>query len=149
MRNKRTGRGAPGPSGLGRPVVRVQNGFVVGLLLASMAIIYCACGGNAAEYTAEVTTGGDARRGAAAIAHYGCGSCHFIPGISGAHGLAGPPLSGIASRIYIAGVLQNTPQNMMRWIENPPAVDEHTVMPNLGVTHKDAADIAGYLYTLK
>ncbi len=34
------------------------------------------------------------------------------------------------------------------------AADEHTVMPNLGVTnlgvtHHDAIDIAGYLYTLK
>lgn len=73
----------------------------------------------------------------------------MIPGISGAVGLVGPPLSGIGSRIYVAGVLQNTPENMMRWIENPKAVDEKTVMPNLGVTPKDAADIAGYLYTLQ
>jgi hypothetical protein len=28
------------------------------------------------------------------------------------------------------------------------AVDEKTIMPNL-VTHKDAGDIAGYLYTLQ
>jgi cytochrome c1 len=38
---------------------------------------------------------------------------------------------------------------MMQWIENPPAVDPKTVMPNLGVTEQDARDIAGYLYTLK
>lgn len=87
--------------------------------------------------------------GAAAILRYGCGSCHTIAGISGAVGLAGAPLTGIASRIYIAGVLQNTPTNMVRWIENPKAVDEKTVMPNLGVTPKDAGDIAAYLYTLK
>jgi cytochrome c1 len=37
----------------------------------------------------------------------------------------------------------------MRWIENPPAVDEKTVMPNMGVTDKDARDIATYLYTLR
>jgi cytochrome c len=117
-------------------------------LLGTAALFLCACG-MMSEHAAEVTTGGDVDRGAAAISRYGCGSCHIIPGISGAHGLAGPPLSGIASRTYIAGVLQNTPPNMMRWIENPPAVDEHTVMPNLGVTHKDAVDIAGYLYTLK
>jgi cytochrome c2 len=102
-----------------------------------------------AEQIARATTGGSAARGSAAIARYGCGSCHIIPGVSGASGLAGPPLSGIGNRIYVAGVLQNTPDNMVRWIENPPAVDEHTVMPNLGVTHQDAIDIAGYLYTLK
>jgi len=127
----------------------VPNKILFALTLAAAVLFACGCGGNAAEHTSAVTTGGDARRGAVAITRYGCGSCHIIPGISGANGQAGPPLSGIANRIYIAGVLQNTPENMMRWIENPPAVDEHTVMPNLGVTPKDAADIAGYLYTLK
>ncbi len=117
----------------------------------SLAIICLAsCGrGDQHQHIAEVTTGGNVYRGAAMIGYYGCGSCHIIPGISGAVGRAGPPLSGIANRIYIAGVLQNTPPNMMRWIENPKAIDEKTVMPYLGVTHKDAADIAGYLYTLQ
>jgi cytochrome c2 len=98
---------------------------------------------------AQVSEGGDAHRGAAAIERYGCGSCHIIPGVSGAFGQAGPPLSGIGNRIYIAGVLQNTPQNMVRWIKNPKEVDDKTVMPNLGVTPRDATDIAGYLYTLR
>ncbi len=118
---------------------------------ASLAILLAAgCNRSSqAEQIAQAATGGSAARGISALAHYGCGSCHVIPGVSGASGLAGPPLSGIGNRIYIAGVLQNTPGNMIRWIENPPAVDEHTVMPNLGVTHQDAIDIAGYLYTLK
>ncbi|HLH02559.1 MAG TPA: c-type cytochrome [Bryobacteraceae bacterium] len=101
------------------------------------------------QHTASVTTGGNAQRGKAAIARYGCGSCHQIPGISGAVGLAGPPLSGIASRFYVAGVMPNTPENMIRWIEHPKEVDEKTLMPDLGVTPEDATDIAGYLYTLK
>jgi len=113
-------------------------------------IVLAACGtGDQRRHTAQVTTGGNVHRGAQMIQYYGCGSCHIIPGISGAGGLAGPPLSGVGNRIYIAGVLQNTPDNMMRWIQNPKAVDEKTVMPNLGVTPKDAADIAGYLYTLQ
>jgi len=113
------------------------------------ALVFTGCGDSARQHVAAVTTGGDVNRGAQMIQYYGCGSCHIIPGISGATGLAGPPLSGIANRIYVGGVLQNTPENMMRWIENPKAVDEKTVMPNLGVTRKDAADIAGYLYTLR
>src|SRR5690349_22088906 len=108
----------------------------------SAAMLLASCSGNERERTAQVSTGGDAIRGAAAIARYGCGSCHIIPGVSGASGLAGPPLSGIGNRVYVAGVLQNTPQNMVRWIEDPPSVDEHTVMPKLGVTHQDAIDIA-------
>jgi cytochrome c len=93
--------------------------------------------------------GGDPRRGAAAIRAYGCGSCHTIRGIRGANGLVGPPLTGIAQRSYVAGVLTNTPENLVRWIQNPPAVDPKTAMPNVGVTYRDAVDIAGYLYSRK
>ena len=129
----------------------MRNRFLVCSAAAVLGCTFTGCGSKqqAAEQIAQAATGGSAARGTAAIARYGCGSCHIIPGVSGASGLAGPPLSGIGNRIYIAGVLQNTPLNMIRWIENPPAVDEHTVMPNLGVTHQDAVDIAGYLYTLK
>ena len=112
-------------------------------------VVLTACDSSQPLHTAQVTTGGNASHGSAAIARYGCGSCHVIPGVSGAVGRAGPPLTGIANRIYIAGVMQNTPDNMMRWIQDPRGVDEKTVMPNLGVTPQDAADIAGYLYTLK
>lgn len=123
---------------------------VLSFLTLFAALVSTACNSSSArQHTSEVTTGGNVFRGARMIQYYGCGSCHIIPGISGAVGLAGPPLSGIASRMYIAGVLRNTPQNMMRWIENPKAVDEKTVMPNLGVTPADATDIAGYLYTLR
>ena len=45
--------------------------------------------------------------GADKILYEGCGSCHVIPGISGAAGRVGPPLSGIAGCIYIAGVIQS------------------------------------------
>ncbi|MBV9678805.1 MAG: c-type cytochrome [Acidobacteriaceae bacterium] len=128
---------------------QVQSRFLV-VTLGCAAVLLLGCDNQAVKWqTARATTGGNPQLGVAAIKRYGCGSCHIIPGISGAVGLVGPPLSGIGSRIYVAGVLQNTPQNMMRWIENPKAVDEKTVMPNLGVTPKDAADIAGYLYTLQ
>ena len=88
-------------------------------------------------------------RGKIAIAQYGCASCHTIPGIRGALGLVGPSLDRIASRTYIAGVLQNTHANMLRWIQNPPQVDDKTAMPNLRVTDQDARDIASFLYTLR
>ena len=129
--------------------VRSRRTLLVAVACLNL-IFVVGCGNNREkERIAQITTGGDFERGATAITHYGCGSCHTIPGISGAVGLAGPPLSGIASRIYLAGVMQNTPPNMVRWIRNPKAVDEKTVMPNLGVTAQDARDIAGYLYTLK
>jgi cytochrome c1 len=38
---------------------------------------------------------------------------------------------------------------MIKWLRNPPAVDDKTAMPNMGVTEKDARNIAAYLYTLR
>lgn len=92
---------------------------------------------------------GDARRGKEKIAYYGCGSCHTIPGVIGAQGLVGPPLTGIGNRVYLAGVLLNNSSNMALWIQNPQSVDQLTVMPNLHVTASDASDIASYLLTLR
>jgi putative membrane protein len=94
-------------------------------------------------------TGGDADRGKAAIERYGCGACHTIPGIRAANGLVGPPLTGVASRTYIAGVLTNTPENVQRWIKDPPGIDKLTAMPNLGISDREVLDIAAYLYTLR
>jgi hypothetical protein len=51
--------------------------------------------------------------------------------------------------MYIAGVLPNTPENMLQWLQNPPAVQPFTAMLNMGVTETDAWDIAGYLYMLR
>ncbi|HEY2065482.1 MAG TPA: c-type cytochrome [Gemmatimonadaceae bacterium] len=97
---------------------------------------------------AEAMTGGDAERGRALLRSYGCQTCHTIPGVDGADGLVGPPLAGIADRAYIAGVLPNAPDNMLRWIRDPRAVDSLTAMPNTGVTSNDARHIAAYLYSL-
>lgn len=98
---------------------------------------------------ANALTGGDPRRGMAAIRTHGCMSCHTIPGIEGTDSLVGPPLTSISQRTYLAGILRNTPENLVRWIHNPPAVDPQTAMPNMHMSEKDARDIASYLYTLR
>jgi cytochrome c len=93
--------------------------------------------------------GGDPERGKSAMRQYGCVACHTIPGIDGADGVVGPPLTKMARRTFVAGVLTNTPDNLQRWIQDPPAVDEKTAMPNLHIQSNDVRDIATYLYTLK
>ena len=98
---------------------------------------------------AEALTGGGVEAGRAAVKTYGCDAWHTIPGVVDARGLVGPPLTQIANRIYIAGVLTNTPDNLIEWIQNPPGVDPRTAMPNLGVDGAAARDIAAYLYTLR
>jgi mono/diheme cytochrome c family protein len=92
---------------------------------------------------------GDEKRGVVAIRQYACYSCHTIPGVVGADKVAGPPLEGIASRMYIAGMLSNTSENMLRWIQRPQELNPLTAMPDMRVTEKDARDIAAYLSTLK
>ena len=93
--------------------------------------------------------GGDAKHGAALVARYGCGQCHDIPQITNANGNVGPPLHRIGTRTYIAGVLNNSPDNLALWIENPQAVVPGNAMPNMGISHQDSRDITAFLYTLK
>jgi cytochrome c1 len=97
---------------------------------------------------AASVTGGDPARAPALMRHYGCVACHTIPGVPGADGLVGPPLTAMASRGYIGGVLPNAPDNMIRWLLDPPAVDSLTAMPKVGLTELEARHIAAYLYTL-
>lgn len=117
-------------------------------LLLLLLSVLSSCNGDA-ERAASEMTGGTPANGKVAISRYGCSTCHTIPGVNGANGMVGPPLAQVASRVYLAGRLQNTPDNMILWIQNPRGVDDKTAMPNLGVTDADARDIASYLYTLK
>ena len=90
-----------------------------------------------------------ARRGAKAINQYACVTCHEIPGIVGANAPVGPPRAGVGSRGMLGGVLPNSPANMVLWLRAPQQVAPRTAMPDLGVTERDARDIAAYLATLK
>lgn len=90
----------------------------------------------------------NAARGRTALLRYGCGSCHTVAEIPTARGLVGPPLSGLRDRMYIAGMLRNSPANLERWIHNPKEVNPQTAMPVLGVSDRDAADIAAYIYSI-
>ena len=111
-------------------------------VIVLFALTWCACSSHQVPVTS-----GDTARGAAAIYRYGCGSCHTIAKLSAAHGLVGPPLTGIGDRLYVAGMLQNKPENLEHWIRDPKSVNPKTAMPNLGVTSQDAIDIAAYLYS--
>lgn len=94
-------------------------------------------------------TGGDPHAGEEAIGRFGCGGCHTIPGVRGARGLVGPPLTDFGQRVYVAGRLYNSPDNLMRWIMDPEQISPGTAMPQVGATEAEARDIAAYLYTLR
>ena len=92
---------------------------------------------------------GDPERGRLLLRQFGCGACHGIPGVADAQGKVGPPLAGVARRVYLGGVLPNTPQNMARWIDSPQSVDPTTAMPDMQVPPQHLRDIVAYLYSLR
>jgi cytochrome c1 len=91
-------------------------------------------------------TGGNPEKAMQAIVRYGCAACHDIPGAQMPGGLAAPPLADVTKRIYLGGRVNNTPDNLVRWIVNPKQFDPKTGMPVTGVTDAEARDIAAYLF---
>ena len=92
---------------------------------------------------------GDPANGRLLLRQYGCGSCHKIPGVANALGNVGPSLEAVGSRIYLAGMLPNTPPNMVLWIQAPQQVDPLTAMPDLQVPEQHARDMTAYLHSLR
>ena len=87
----------------------------------------------------------DLQRGRQLIAQHGCIACHAVPGVKGPAVQVGPPLDNIPSQAYIAGVLANTPANLMHWLLDPPGITPGTAMPDVGLDDSEARDIAAYL----
>ena len=119
------------------------------LVAAALGAAASSCSSMPHEQEVRRLTGGDPHRGRDKIAQYGCDSCHTIPGVPTADATVGPPLTSVARRVYLAGHIENTPENMMRWIRSPHAFDAKTAMPEMGVTERDSRDITAYLYTLR
>jgi cytochrome c2 len=115
------------------------------LLLAAAS----ACRGTGDVQGYAVRTGGDAERGRQVIRDRQCGVCHRIPGVEGADGVLAVPLVDFAQRSFIAGLLPNTPDNLVRWVRDPRSVQPGTAMPALGLAEQEARDVAAYLYTLR
>ena len=115
------------------------------LVLVLLGLAWWQSGGGSAG---AAVPSGHADAGRQAIAEFGCGTCHTIPGVTGADGTVGPPLTGFASRTMIAGHLPNTPHALVGWIMQPQRIEPGTDMPNMGVPLRGARDIAAYLLTL-
>lgn len=99
-------------------------------------------------YEPEVR-GGDAQRGRNVLAALECGACHVIPGVPGAYSRVGPPLTQFSRNVYIAGKHPNTPEVLVQFVRDAPALAPDTAMPAIEMTDQQALDIAAYLYSLK
>jgi cytochrome c2 len=92
---------------------------------------------------------GDPAQGARLVDTEACGSCHILPGHATGWGEVGPPLTGFAGRTVIAGMLPNTPDNLVLWLQRPQSVVPGNGMPDMDLSPREAHDIAAYLYTLQ
>lgn len=90
-------------------------------------------------------THGNPAEGSKIIQKVGCTGCHEIPGIAAAHGTVGPSLKGFRDRSMIAGVMSNSADHLILWLQDPPSIDPKTAMPNLGLTEQQARDVAAFL----
>jgi cytochrome c oxidase subunit 2 len=110
-----------------------------------------------ADYQAWVKTAqqlppaptGLALRGQQIYQAQSCGQCHAIAG-SGSNAVVGPNLTHVASRWSIgAGVLDNTPENMQRWLANPQEFKPGAVMPNYRLSPDQLQALTAYMETLR
>jgi cytochrome c oxidase subunit II len=78
-----------------------------------------------------------------------CADCHAIRGTS-AKGRIGPDLTHVGSRQDLAGlVLSNTPENMLRWIDDPQSIKDGVKMPDLHLERDQLRSVVAYLESLK
>ncbi|HEX2986762.1 MAG TPA: cytochrome c oxidase subunit II [Chloroflexota bacterium] len=80
-----------------------------------------------------------------------CAGCHTIRGTK-AGGNRAPDLTHVGSRRYIAaGTLENSPENLIRWISDPQGVKQGNFMPYLGLDPNSefVRSTAAYLWNLK
>ncbi len=90
----------------------------------------------------------DVAAGAKLFASSACVGCHTINGVSA--GVLGPNLTHVGSRTTIAGgIMDNTPENMSKWLKNAPQEKPGSLMPSLGLTDDQVKVLVAYLESLR
>jgi cytochrome c oxidase subunit II len=89
-----------------------------------------------------------AAEGQTVFMHSACINCHTIAGTI-ATGRFGPDLTHLASRDTIAaGPIQNTPENLRKWIDDPNTMKPGSLMPAMHLNDHDLDVITAYLTQL-
>lgn len=94
------------------------------------------------------STDTEAKRGEELFSDMSCANCHAVSNLSGAR--IGPDLTHLASRETLAaGRLQNTPENLRAWLQNPDKYKPGSYMPNANLNPDELTAMVAYLETLK
>jgi len=92
---------------------------------------------------------GEAAKGLALFQQLSCVSCHAIKGTR-ANARVAPDLTHLASRQMLgAGIVDNTPENLHRWIADPQKVKPGVLMPDFNLTDEQVNELVAYFETLK
>lgn len=127
----------------------LRAGLTTRLTAGTVLVCAALASGCTKEAPASRVAGGDPERGRLLVQQYQCAACHFIPEVQGPNGDAGPSLQSMGRMSYIAGSIPNQPENMIRFLQNPPAVKPGTLMPALGISNDEARHMAAFMYSLK
>jgi cytochrome c oxidase subunit 2 len=104
---------------------------------------------NAQLQPAAAPGGDTAAKGLALFQQTSCVNCHAIKGTP-AHGSTAPDLTHFASRRQLgAGIVDNTPENLHRWLADPGMVKPGVLMPNFKFTDEQVTQLVTYFETLK
>jgi cytochrome c oxidase subunit 2 len=96
-----------------------------------------------------VPASGAAAAGARRFQELTCVNCHTIAGTAAAARVA-PDLTHLASRDTLgAGVVANTPGNLVAWLTNPQAIKPGSNMPYVHLSSADVGALAAYMESLK
>lgn len=90
-----------------------------------------------------------AAAGQTVFMHSACINCHTIAGTA-ASGRFGPDLTHLASRDTLAsGAVENTPDNLRKWIDNPNSLKPGSLMPSMHLNEQELDAITAYLTQLR
>jgi len=92
---------------------------------------------------------GSAAEGLALFEKTSCVNCHAINGTTARAGV-GPDLTHYAGRRQFgSGIVDNTPENLRRWLADPQQVKPGVKMPNFKFTDTQITQLVDYFETLK
>lgn len=104
---------------------------------------------NAQLAPAAAPGGGSAAQGLALFQAKSCVDCHAVKGTMAAADV-GPDLTHFASRkILAAGIVENTPENLRRWLTDPQQVKLGAKMPDYKFNPEEVTQLQSYLETLR
>jgi cytochrome c oxidase subunit 2 len=91
----------------------------------------------------------ETRAGRSAFLAQSCVNCHRVRGTPAQGGYA-PDLTHLMARKTLAsGMVENTPENLRRWVADPQPIKPGCLMPAFGLKDHERDDIVHYLLTLR